>query len=432
MRIVHCVHRYPPALGGSEAFFARLSGYLAGRGDAVRVFTTNALDLEAFWSATARRLPAGVDYDQPVQVHRFRLRHWWGQRVLLKLLSFIPYRPLQCGTLACNPIVPEMWTACGRLGDRRLGDRRLGDRRDVDIVHASAFPYGLPILCGLRLARRAGVPFVLTPFLHLGDPRDPRDPTRKGYLSPPMQYLLRSAHLIFVQTEIERDAILGLGIPAERLVLLGMGVDPRECTGGDRLRGRQRWRIGADEVLIAHLANKSREKGTIDLLQAADRLWKEGVRFRLLLAGPDMPNFVQYWRTRSSVEPVTRLGVLTEEEKRDFYAAADLFALPSRSDSFGLVFLEAWANGLPCVAYRAGGVAGVIRHEQDGLLVDCGDVAGLAVALRRLIEEPELRRRMGQEGRQRVLRDFQWQPRLELVRQTYVELIGRRSALPAL
>ena len=56
-----------------------------------------------------------------------------------------------------------------------------------------------------------------------------------------------------------------------------------------------------------------------------------------------------------------RLGPLTDAEKRDFFAGIDLFALPSRSDSFGLVLLEAWANGVANVAYRAGGVADVIQ-----------------------------------------------------------------------
>ena len=75
---------------------------------------------------------------------------------------------------------------------------------------------------------------------------------------------------------------------------------------------------------------------------------------------------------------MVRLGLLTDAQKRDFFAGLDVFALPSRSDSFGLVLPEAWANGAPVVGYRAGGVAWVIRHEQDGLLVKCGDVEGLA------------------------------------------------------
>src|SRR5947208_962267 len=81
------------------------------------------------------------------------------------------------------------------------------------------------------------------------------------------------------------------------------------------------------------------------------------------------------------------LSVLDSQQKKDFFAAIDMFAMPSFSDSFGLVFLEAWANGIPNVAYRAGGVAGVIRHEVDGLLVRCGDLNGLAQALNHMAKD---------------------------------------------
>src|SRR5687767_5307685 len=110
-----------------------------------------------------------------------------------------------------------------------------------DIVHASAFPYAWPIACGRRLARRLGVPFLITPFLHLGDPADPDDATRRGYLSPPLAWLLREADGIFVQTPSEHDAVLGLGIPVGKIVLQGLGVEPAECTGGDRGAARRAW-----------------------------------------------------------------------------------------------------------------------------------------------------------------------------------------------
>ena len=54
MRVAHFIHRYPPALGGSEAYFARLSRYLADAGDDVTVFTTTAIDLEGFWTTRGR------------------------------------------------------------------------------------------------------------------------------------------------------------------------------------------------------------------------------------------------------------------------------------------------------------------------------------------------------------------------------------------
>jgi glycosyltransferase involved in cell wall biosynthesis len=402
-RIAHFVQRYPPALGGSEAYFARLSRHLSAAGDHVTVFTTDALDLEAFWYRRGRRLPATTEMIDGVEVRRYPLWTWPLRRYVLKPISMLPYAPLARLALPCNPIAPRLWTVAGRSTDR------------FDLVHAGAFPYAWPIACGLRLARRQGIPFFLTPFLHTGDPDDPHDRTRRAYLQPPLLSLLREADRIFTQTTVERDVLLGCGIPSERVVVQGMGVDPADCTGGQRERARQAWSIGADDVVIGHLANKSVEKGTVDLLKAAELLWQDGRQFRLVLAGAEMANFRAFWSKFPLAIQVIRLDVLSDAEKRDFFAGLDFFALPSRSDSFGLVLLEAWANGLATVGYRAGGVAGVIRHEVDGLLVKCGDVAALATALGRLLDDATWRRQLGAEGQQRVRQEFRWERSLEVV-----------------
>lgn len=410
MRIAHFIQRYPPALGGAEAYFARLSRFLTAGGDAVTVFTSAALDLKAFWSRAGRCLPVGTTREEGVEVRRYGLLRWPGRRYLLKPLSLIPLRRWQCVTLPCNPISWGMWTDAGRR------------EPPFDVVHASAFPYAFPIVCGLRLARRLGVPFVLTPFLHLGDPADPRDPVRRAYTAPALLSLIRAADRVLVQTPSERDALLCLKIPEKKLVLQGLGVEAEECTGGCRERARREWGVKENEVVVGHLANNSREKGTVDLLVAAARLWERGVKFRVVLAGPEMPNFQRFWRTFRSAGFVRRLGILNDPQKRDFFAAIDLFALPSRSDSFGLVLLEAWANGVPNLAYRAGGIADVIQHGRDGLLVPCGDLAALAEGLSQLIHDAEARGRLGCAGRERLKCDFRWENKLRRVRELYEEL----------
>jgi len=139
-----------------------------------------------------------------------------------------------------------------------------------------------------------------------------------------------------------------------------------------------------------------------------------------------MPNFRAFWQrcAERQAERVVRLGPLTDEQKRDFFAGIDVFALPSRSDSFGLVLLEAWANGVPNVAYRAGGIADVIRHGSDGLLAPCGDVDGLAAALGRLHSDPALRQRLATAGRERLPSDFRWEDKLAQVSDAYASLSG--------
>jgi glycosyltransferase involved in cell wall biosynthesis len=404
MRVAHFIQRYPPALGGSESYFRRLSHYLSDRGDDVSVWTTNALDLEAFWSPTGRCLPAELEDDDGVRVRRYLLTgRVRGRRWLLKPLSLLPQRLWQCLTLPCNPVSLEMWRSAGRAVER------------FDVVHATAFPYAWPVVCGLRLARGLGVPFFLTPFLHLGNPTDPADRTRRQYTAPPLRWLLHSADRVFVQTATEYRAVCDLGVPSERVVRQGLGVEAESCTGGDRRRARTNWAIPENTIVVGHLANNSVEKGTVDLLRAAERLWRRGVAFEIVLAGPEMPKFRQFILEYPFANRVRQLGVLTDAQRRDFFAGIDVFALPSRSDSFGLVLLEAWANGLPNVVYRAGGPADLVRHDQDGLQAPCGDVADLSQQLECLICDANLRRRLGEAGRERVRREFRWGDKLELV-----------------
>jgi L-malate glycosyltransferase len=300
------------------------------------------------------------------------------------------------------PVPLEMWRAA------------LSPPNDLGAVHAIAFPYAAIIQSGLRMSRRAGVPFVVTPLLHLGDPDDPRDPVRRAYTAPHLQRLLREADRVIVQTPTEAAAVERLGVRPERVVLQGLGVDPAECTGGDRGATRTRWGIGPSEVVVGHLANLSLEKGTLDLLAAADEARKAGSAVRVILAGPRMPSFEQIWKWVTPPNWMTVLGPISDAEKRDFYAAIEIFALPSRSDSFGLVFLEAWANGLPVIGYRAGGVADVIRHERDGLLIRCDDDEGLAAGIRRLEADPALRTAWGRAGRERLATEFRWGDKLEI------------------
>jgi glycosyltransferase involved in cell wall biosynthesis len=343
--------------------------------------------------------------------------HFPARRYLLKSLSLLPHRLWQCLTAPCNPICPAMWRDANRYDG------------PLDAVHATAFPYSFPIACGLRLARRRGVPFLLTPFLHLGDMNDPQDRTRKQYTAPHLQWLLKQADRVFVQTRAERNAAIALNVPEERVVLQRLGVDSHECTGGNRDRMRAAYGV-ANDVVVGHLANNSIEKGTVDLLRAAECAWASGERFRVVLAGPEMPNFRDFWQRFAWKDRVTRLGVLSEQQKRDFFAGIDCFALPSRCDAFGLVLLEAWANGKPNIVYRAGGPAELVRHEVDGLQAACGNVSELTACLVRMIRDTTLRRRLGDNGLSRVASECSWKDKLELVRETIQQVTRGERVYP--
>ena len=124
------------------------------------------------------------------------------------------------------------------------------------------------------------------------------------------------------------------------------------------------------------------------------------------------------------------LGPLPKADVPDFYDMLDLFAMPSRTDSFGIVYLEAWANGKPVIAAEAGGVVEVVRHEENGLLVPFGDVERLADSIGRLLDDRDLARHLGETGRSRTLReDATWEARFATL-QDRVASIARARPSP--
>jgi glycogen synthase len=97
-----------------------------------------------------------------------------------------------------------------------------------------------------------------------------------------------------------------------------------------------------------------------------------------------------------------------EAEKHTLLQASTLLLLPSRTDSFGIVILEAWAHGKPVIGSRAGGIPGVIDEGHNGLLVDFGDMAGLTQAIQHLLNDETLRRTLGQHGRAKLTTHYTW------------------------
>jgi len=122
------------------------------------------------------------------------------------------------------------------------------------------------------------------------------------------------------------------------------------------------------------------------------------------------------WKRKRSILPKTHLldlGYISEEEKRDAFDACDLFAMPSRYDSFGIVYLEAWRCGKPVIGAKVGAIPEVIEEGEDGLLVEFGEVDQLTSAILSLLSHPDLRQRMGGKGKRKVMEKFNWQKNIE-------------------
>jgi glycosyltransferase involved in cell wall biosynthesis len=148
----------------------------------------------------------------------------------------------------------------------------------------------------------------------------------------------------------------------------------------------------AEPPEILYAGRLSPEKGVRELVAAANGL-------PLVVAG-DGP-------LRDEVPGA--LGFVPHDELVGLYERAAVVACPSRREGFGVVCAEAMAYGRPVVAGDVGGLRDLVVHEETGLLVEPGDVAGLRAALERLLGDVDLRRRFGEAGRARISEHFTWQ-----------------------
>ncbi|HTB79818.1 MAG TPA: glycosyltransferase family 4 protein [Opitutaceae bacterium] len=123
-------------------------------------------------------------------------------------------------------------------------------------------------------------------------------------------------------------------------------------------------------------------KGVDHLIMALPLIRRElpNARLRIGGTGDDQPRLQALAKANGAGDAVEFLGFVEESRVRDEFNACDLFALPSEKEGFGLVFLEAMAHGRPCLGARAGGIPEVIT-EDTGMLVDYGDVPGIAAAI---------------------------------------------------
>jgi len=341
MNILHVTSAYWPFIGGAETYVQAVSERFVSRGHAVSVVTTDAACVDRYWDSRQPPAQPPEEAINGVQIQRCRIAHLplspWSFYALRRLAVLLARAPLGTSARLLSylarymPWVPEMNAALARHS------------RQADIVHGINISLEWPLIAGLRFARRCGLPFVATPFLHAGV-----EHVQRNYTMPHQVDALRKSDAVVVQTGIVAQVVAELGVAPRRIVRLGMGVDPTHLQGGRAERFRANHNTD-NHPIVTLMGAITRDKGAIALTEAMRQLWRSGTEAFLVLAGPTPRpgGYEQYLRRLPPADKkrILRLGVVTGQDKRDLLAATDVFALPSRVDSFGIVYLEAWVYG---------------------------------------------------------------------------------------
>ena len=421
MRILHVAPRYWPAVGGAESHIRELSQRLAAEGHAVTVVTTTAQSLDAFWSRQGQTASPATAKHADVQIVRFPVRHFPmpgiafpAGRLLIWLLSRFHTRINWLHRLAAfTPWTPQLheWL----------------ESTDEAFDLVGAFSIVFEGLCNgaLQYAKRRHLPFVLTPFTHLGAGSKPgSDRPSRVYTMRHQLDIARHSSALIAMTPTERDYYTTHGVDDNRIHVIGSGVTPTQLLGGDEQAFR--CQFGIETPIVAYLNALAYDKGAITTIEALRRLWDQGYAVSLVMAGSMMADVRRYLAAlpRTVRERVNVLGSIDEQTKRNLLAASSMLVNPSRIDSFGIVFLEAWLYRKPVIGSTAWGMADVVSEGVDGLLTPFGDAEALAAAIARLLCDQDLSSRFGAAGETKVYTQHTWERKYAVLSQIYRELLA--------
>lgn len=166
--------------------------------------------------------------------------------------------------------------------------------------------------------------------------------------------------------------------------------------------------VGFTILSVGRLSASERYKGVDTLIEAVAKLRSCGTYARLVVVGTgdDVPRLKTLTETHDLWDRVVFVGEVDDATLGEYYRTCTIFALPSRGEGFGIVFLEAMRYGKPCIGAREGGIPEVVRDGLDGYLVEYGDAAAIAERVQFLIDHPTRIHELGANAFKRVESEF--------------------------
>lgn len=259
---------------------------------------------------------------------------------------------------------------------------------------------------GRLAAWLAGVPCVVA-TIHNSIRDYEINPAKRSFYIAILRALLPQAdRLICVSDAIKRDVLADCPAAAARTTTVRNGIDLASFSGsGNRNKIRREWCVGNGLALLT-VARLTEEKGHRFLIGALPGLLAEWPSLVCLFVGEgECREVLRTLAREKGVEQSCRF-VGARDDVGDWYAAADVVVLPSLSEGFPFVVLEALAMCRPVVATSVNGVPEIVRHGSNGLLVPPRSSHALEAAIRSMLRDPTWAARMGKTGQQEVAARF--------------------------
>lgn len=273
---------------------------------------------------------------------------------------------------------------------------------DADVIMATTGNYMFCDYPVWRSRTKNPKPFVLYGALHLhiSWPAD-----------APVINRARACDCYIANTDFERNKLIGYGVQPNKIVTTGTGITANDyiCDEKELKAFRDRYGIAGEDILVGHIGRLSQGKGAGILLDAFSEIHNRYKNVKLLLAGTSTDFVAELkQKSRQYALPVIFLEDFDNALKPLLFNAIDIFVLASKGESFGVVFLEAWACRKPVIGVGGGAVASLIKEGSDGLLFEPDNKQQLGAAIEALIGDGNKRKALGENGYTKIQQQYSW------------------------
>jgi glycosyltransferase involved in cell wall biosynthesis len=231
-----------------------------------------------------------------------------------------------------------------------------------------------------------------------------------------------SERIIAVSEKTKEDFLRQNQIPSDKISVIYNGVDSEKFSpkiSGDLIR--ETYSVGDSQIILT-VGGNIILKGTVFVIYALNEIVKVLPKVKLIIIGIDgksRERLHQMLRNLRIQDNVILVDRIPNYEMPRYYSSSDVVVLPSLSENFPVVALEAMSSGKPVVASRVGGIPELVSDNNNGILVSPANVEQLVDALLRLLENSSLRSRMGNAGRRTVEEKFDWKKIGQLYLKTF-------------
>jgi glycosyltransferase involved in cell wall biosynthesis len=408
MKILHVAHCYHPSTGGVQWFFKNVSERLVkDYGDDVTVVTTNSYYGPE--KLNFKKIEPNREVINGVKVIRFPFNRWHIKPLQLTMKTlkrlYVPV-PKQLSLTLHGPISSSM--------------KKYLLQSDADVVGASSSNY---LFMRLPLWKKCH-------FFYYGSIHFPQDEQATS-LAQIQLNSIKASNYYLANTQYEKERLLKLGVPGSKVFILGTGVDVEQLQAGNASVDEYRTSLGlpTSAVVIGYVGRLEKTKNVMILLEAFSQAATKDANLFLLLNGASSNYVADLKAYASALPPAIANRIIWNidfpaMDKAKVFNAIDVLVLPSNNESFGLVFLEAWACKKPVIGAAIGAVQNVITDNEDGLLMNINDQSSLEKKILRLASESALRQRMGEKGYEKVMNNYTWDIITKKLRQCYVDAVN--------